>query len=222
MPTVIDHRSPFPDPDQSDDPDGLIAIGGDLRPERLLAAYSAGIFPWSIDPLSWWSPNPRAIFELDAFHLSRSLKRRLRQAPYSITFNKDFPAVIKECASGRDEGTWISDRFIEAYVRLHKLGHAHSVEAWQGNRLVGGLYGVVVGGLFAGESMFHRETDASKIVLHRLHGALREAGFGLFDIQMLTPVTSQLGAIEIPRSEYLKRVNEAINLPCQFPSSTTG
>ena len=222
MPTIIDHFDPFPDPGLTEDPNAPVAIGGDLNPERLLDAYASGIFPWSINPISWWSPDPRAIFELDGFHTSRSLKRRLKQAPFKVTFDHNFSAVIQQCAKGREEGTWISQEFIDAYINLHELGHAHSVEAWQDDQLVGGLYGVVVGGLFAGESMFHRATDASKIVLHTLHTALREAEFGLFDIQMLTPITSQLGAIEIPRSEYLKRVKTAINLPCQFPSSTTG
>lgn len=223
MAVLLERDSPFPDPTKLDygDNDGLVAVGGDLQPERLLSAYRNGIFPWSIDPLTWWSPDPRAIFPWDGFHVSRSLRRRLRQAQLRISFDQAFRAVVEHCARGREEGTWISPEFIDSYSHLHELGHAHSVEAWREGRLVGGLYGVAIGGLFAGESMFHLETDASKIVLYHLHASLKKAGFGLFDIQMLTPVTQQLGAIEVPRGEYLKRVRDAVNLPCHFPSSKT-
>ncbi len=224
MPVLLAPDTPFPNPATLDysEQEGLVAIGGDLSPERLLSAYSSGIFPWTIDPLTWWSPNPRAIFDWNSFHVPRSLRRRLNQEVFSVTFDRDFPSVIEHCASGREEGTWISPEFIQAYTRLHQEGYAHSIEAWQEDRLVGGLYGVSVGGLFAGESMFHLETDASKVVLYHLHSRLREAGFGLFDIQMLTPVTSQLGAQEISREEYLRRLKTAVNLPCHFPSTKTG
>ncbi|MBT5706988.1 MAG: leucyl/phenylalanyl-tRNA--protein transferase [Verrucomicrobia bacterium] len=223
MPIVLDDSYSFPDPKAVDDSDhdGLVALGGDMHPDRLISAYSSGIFPWSVDPITWWSPDPRAIFEWDGFHVSRSLKRRLRQADYSVTFDQAFDLVIAACTQRKDEGTWITDEFIEAYTTLHRLGCAHSVETWFQGELVGGLYGVSIGGLFAGESMFHRQTDASKVALHTLHSALREAGFGLFDIQMLTQVTEQLGAIEIERESYLQRVKAAVKLPCQFPSSST-
>lgn len=186
---------------------------------RLLAAYRSGIFPWSDEPvLSWWSPDPRAIFELDRFHVPRSLARVLRSGRYTVTVDRAFRAVVEGCAApapGR-ETTWISPAFIEAYTALHQAGHAHSVECWQGYALVGGLYGVALGGLFAAESMFHRAPDASKVALTRLVERLRARGFALLDIQMLTPVTQRLGAIEIPRAEYLRRLRQAVARPCTF------
>lgn len=197
---------------------GLVAVGGDLSVPRLLLAYRSGIFPWSDDPLTWWSPDPRAIFELDRFHLPRSLARTLRSGKYRTTVNRAFRAVIEGCAApgpGRLE-TWISPAFIEAYTALHRAGHAHSVECWQGGELVGGIYGVAVGGLFAGESMFHRARDASKVALVALVERLRERGFALFDIQMRTPVTRLLGAVEISREEYLRRLAGAVKLECRF------
>ena len=223
MPVILGDSYTFPDPLSVDDSEnrGLIAIGGDMNPERLIVAYRSGIFPWSVDPITWWSPDPRAVFEWDRFHVSRSLMRRIRQEHYSVTFDQAFDQVIRACTVREDEGTWISDEFIEAYTLLHQLGHAHSVEAWYEGQLVGGLYGIGIGGLFAGESMFHRRTDASKVALYTLHSILKETGFGLFDIQMLTRVTEQLGATEIPRADYLARVKAAVKLPCQFPSSPT-
>ena len=223
MPVILGDSYSFPDPEAVDDSDhdGLVAMGGDLQADRLIAAYSSGIFPWSIDPITWWSPDPRAIFEWDGFHVSRSLKRRLRRGDYLVTFDQAFEHVITACTKRKDEGTWISEEFIEAYTALHRLGYAHSVETWFEGKLVGGVYGVSIGGLFAGESMFHRQTDASKVALFTLHSALREAGFGLFDIQMLTPVTEQMGAIEMARDVYLQRVKAAVKLPCQFPSNPT-
>jgi len=189
-----------------------------LSVPRLLLAYRSGIFPWTDDPLTWWSPDPRAIFELDRFHIPRSLARTLRSGRFHTTVNRAFRAVIEGCAApapGRAE-TWISPAFIEAYTALHAAGHAHSVECWQGETLAGGIYGVAVGGLFAGESMFHRVSDASKVALVALVARLRERGFGLFDIQMLTPVTRQLGAVEISRAEYLRRLAAAVQRDCRF------
>lgn len=203
-------------------PANLVAVGGNLSARQLLAAYRTGLFPWSVHPVTWWSPDPRAIFEWNRLHISRSLKRRLRQNPFRITFDQAFGQVIRHCARRPNgEDSWITQEFILAYENLHQLGCAHSVEAWNATQLVGGLYGVAIGGLFAGESMFHRQNDASKIALYYLHQALKQAGFALFDIQMLTPVTQQLGAVEIPRSQYLQRLQTAVRLPCRFPSQRT-
>jgi len=156
----------FPDPNLADD-EGLLAIGGDLSPERLLFAYEHGIFPWYDEglPPMWWSPNPRTVMDVDHLHVSRSLRRVLRSTRFSVSFDRAFRDVILECGRERDEGTWILPEMVEAYCQLHELGHAHSVEVWQGERLVGGLYGVQRGALFAAESMFHRERDASKVAL---------------------------------------------------------
>ena len=207
----------FPDP-RSADREGLVAGGGDLSVPRLLLAYRTGIFPWTVDPITWWSPDPRAIFEWDRFHVPRRLAQTLRQGVFQVTINRAFRQVMKGCAAparGRRE-TWISPEFIEAYTRLHEQGHAHSLECWRGTELVGGIYGVAIGGFFAGESMFHRVTGASKVALCHLAQHLRSRGFVLFDIQMLTPVTRQLGGVEIPREEYLRRLAPAIARPCGF------
>jgi leucyl/phenylalanyl-tRNA---protein transferase len=214
---ILDHELYFPDPSLTD-PEGLLAIGGDFSTERLLLAYRSGIFPWTDDPITWWSPDPRAIFELADFRVSRSLARRIRKAEFEITLDRCFKQVMQACAApsqGR-RSTWISDGFIEAYTRLHQKGYAHSLECWKGNELVGGIYGVAIGGFFAGESMFHRVSDASKVAVFHLRHHLRQRGFLLFDIQMLTPVTARLGGINIPKSEYLKRLAEAVEQPCSF------
>lgn len=205
----------FPDPSGAP-AEGLVAVGGDLRPERLLLAYSSGLFPWTVRPVTWWSPDPRGVFELGAMHISRSLRRRLRQAPYEVTFDRAFRRVMEMCAGVRRPGGWITREFIEAYDVLHRGGHAHSVECWRSGELVGGVYGVRVGGLFAGESMFHRADDASKIALVGLHDHLVERGFVLFDIQMTTEITSAMGAVQIPRREYLRRLSEAVVIPARF------
>jgi leucyl/phenylalanyl-tRNA--protein transferase len=214
---LLDERLRFPDPHTAM-PDGLVAIGGDFSPERLLLAYRSGIFPWTDAPNSWWSPDPRGIFELDHFHVPRSLEKFLRKNPYTITIDRAFRAVMEGCAvpDKRRGSTWITPKFIEAYTLLHQQGHAHSVECWRGDELVGGIYGVAIGGLFAGESMFHRADNASKVALHHLVTHLRAKGFGLFDIQMVTDTTQQLGAIEIPRIEYLKRLAKAVTLNCSL------
>jgi leucyl/phenylalanyl-tRNA--protein transferase len=196
----------------------LVAVGGDLSGARLLGAYRQGVFPWSAEPVTWWSPDPRAIIQWDRFHIPRSLARRLRHAPFEVTRDRAFRAVVEGCAApalGR-EATWISAGFVDAYTRLHEAGGAHSVECWQDGSLVGGVYGVAVGGLFAGESMFHRAPDASKIALCHLVEHLRARGFVLFDIQMMTPVTEALGAVRIPRGVYLDRLESALTLPCAF------
>lgn len=196
---------------------GLVGIGGDLEPRRLLYAYRHGIFPWYDEgyPVCWWSPDPRAIFELDGLHVSRRLRRTIRSGKFSVSVNQAFGEVMRSCAD-REEGTWIIPDMIEAYETLHELGHAHSVEVWRDGRLAGGLYGVAVGGLFAGESMFFRERDASKVALVFTVARLRQRGFQLFDIQMITEHTTSLGAIEVPRSEYLARVRRAITVSARF------
>lgn len=198
-------------------PDGLVGVGGDLEPATLLRAYGEGVFPWFSpgDPILWWSPDPRAIIELDGLHVSRSLARTIRSGKFEVTANADFAGVVRGCADrGADEGTWITRSMIEAYEQLHRLGRAHSIETWirdaDGNRvLAGGIYGVAIGALFAGESMFHRETDASKVALAALVDRLRQRGYELFDVQMRTDHTTRMGAVEIPRSEYLGRLAAA-------------
>jgi leucyl/phenylalanyl-tRNA--protein transferase len=198
--------------------DGLLALGGDLSVARLLLAYRSGIFPWTDDPLTWWSPDPRAIFEIEKFRPPHRLASKLRHHPFRITFDRDFEAVIHACAEPAEgrESTWISPRFIAAYVNLHRQGHAHSVEIWREEKLVGGIYGIAIAGFFAGESMFHRETDASKIALCRLIELLREKQFELFDTQVLSPLTARLGAIEIRRIDYLERLDRALKSPAQW------
>ena len=199
------------------DEHGLVAIGGDLRPETLLDAYRHGVFPWfdEMTPICWWSPDPRTVLPLDGLHVGRRLARTLRSGRFTVSVNRDFAGVIRGCTE-REEGTWITSEMVTAYERLHALGHAHSVEVWQDGELAGGLYGVAVGGLFAGESMFHRRTDASKVALAALVGRLRERGFVLFDVQMTTPHLLRMGAIEIPRAEYLERLREAVVLDVTF------
>lgn len=209
---------PFPDPRQAS-PEGLVAVGGDFSTDRLLQAYKSGIFPWTSDPITWWSPDPRAIFQLDAFHVSASLRRIIRRGDFTVTTDKAFEDVMKGCAERTEDRpeSWVSQRFIEAYTRLHRQGHAHSVECWRQGQLVGGVYGVTIGGLFAGESMFHRESNASKVALYYLTNLLQHHGFKLFDTQMLTPITAQLGATEIPRKSYLAVLAEALAAPAKFP-----
>lgn len=203
-------------PDLADN-DGLVAIGGDIRPERLLLAYRRGIFPWYDEnyPICWWSPDPRAIFELDGLHISRRLQRSIRSGRFTVTVDRDFSGVIHGCAD-REEGTWIIPDMIAAYEKLHRLGHAHSIEAWHGGELAGGIYGVAVGGLFAGESMFTRVRDASKVALAYLVDHLRQRGFELFDIQFVTEHTTRLGAVEIPREQYLARLQKALRCSAVF------
>jgi leucyl/phenylalanyl-tRNA--protein transferase len=192
---------------------GLLAAGGDLEPGTVLAAYRHGIFPWP-DPegrLLWWSPDPRAVLPLDGFHESRSLRRIRRRGRFRITRNAAFGAVIRACAEGRGD-TWITPAIITAYERLHGLGWVHSVEAWAGDVLAGGVYGIAVGGLFAAESMFHHARDASKVALAALVEELAAAGFALLDVQLRTDHLTSLGVVEIPRDAYLERVAAATAL----------
>jgi leucyl/phenylalanyl-tRNA--protein transferase len=205
----------FPSP-ESADPRGLVAFGGDLSVPRLLLAYRSGIFPWSAAPITWWSPNPRAIFDFDQLHVPRSLRRTLRRGLFRATFDRAFNRVIRTCAEvprGGD-GTWISPEIIAAYGQLHGEGWAHSLEIWHGDRLAGGIYGVAIGGFFAGESMFHHETDASKVAVVTLLAHLRARGCQLFDTQMVTNTTASLGAVEIPRRDYLTRLGPALEATC--------
>lgn len=193
-------------------------MGGDLGPERLLEAYRRGIFPWYDEtlPVCWWSPDPRAIFELDHFHVSRRLQRTCRSGRFQVTADRAFSAVMRGCADRPRQGTWITAEMIEAYESLHRLGHAHSIEVWSADVLAGGIYGVAVGGLFAGESMFSRCRDASKVALVHLITRLRERGFQLFDVQFLNAHTARLGAVEIPRKDYLARLRIALTGKAMF------
>lgn len=203
-------RFRMPDPEAAP-PHGLLAGGGDLEPGTLLAAYRAGIFPWPDETgrLLWWSPDPRAILPLGGFHESRRLARTRRQGRYRVTRDLACDAVIAACA--REHGpTWITSDMQDAYGLLHRLGWVHSVDVWEGDALVGGLYGVAVGGLFAAESMFHRARDASKVALAALVDHLRARGFVLLDVQLETPHLASLGAIEIPRRAYLARLRAAL------------
>ncbi|HUF32127.1 MAG TPA: leucyl/phenylalanyl-tRNA--protein transferase [Acidimicrobiales bacterium] len=199
------------------DPHGLVGIGGDLEPGTILAAYRSGLFPMPVDvgrrdeALGWWSPDPRAVLPLDGLRVSRSLRRSCRDL--EVRVDTAFDEVVAGCAAPNREGRWITDEVAEAYVRLHELGWAHSVEAWRGDDLVGGLYGIAIGGLFAGESMFHRTADASKVALVRLVSLLREGGGVVLDVQWTTPHLESLGAVDIPRPRYLELLADALSRP---------
>ena len=192
------------------EPSGLLAAGGDLSPKRLLAAYRRGIFPWysAGQPILWWSPDPRAVLHPQALKISRSLAKTLRNRGYDIRVDTSFDQVIRACGSARlrPGGTWLSPEMIVAYQRLHGLGYAHSVEAWLDGRLAGGLYGVALGRMFFGESMFSIERDASKVALKRLCDECLRRGFGLIDCQMETPHLSSLGATLMTRAEFSRQV----------------
>ncbi len=189
----------------------------ELQPELLLSAYAAGVFPMADDSgeLMWFCPHPRAIIPLDAFHVSDNLRRRCASGRFAVTVNRAFERVMTVCAD-RDDGTWISPEIIKSYTQLHELGFAHSVEAWRADALVGGLYGVSLGGAFFGESMFHRETDASKVALVFLVERLNERGYSLLDVQFMTDHLKRFGAVEIPRDAYLAQLEIASSQPCVF------
>jgi leucyl/phenylalanyl-tRNA--protein transferase len=202
-------------------PEGLLCVGGRLTPDWLLDAYRHGIFPWPMwddDPIAWWSPDPRAIIELNGLHVSRRLQRTMRSGKFVATCDRDFAGVIHACATAGDRAnnTWLTPHMIEAYVAMHQLGHAHSVEVFQDGKLVGGTYGIAAGGLFAAESMSHHVRDASKVAVAHLLAHLRSRGFSLLDIQQWTPHTGRLGAVEISRVEYLRRVAAAVDQPITF------
>ena len=216
--TAIDNdRRPWVLPEFAT-PEGIVGVGGDLRSGTLLEAYARGIFPWfnAGDPIIWWSPEPRAIFDLRDFHVPRRLAATIKQNKFRVTADTQFRAVMEGCAADREEGTWVTAEMIDAYTEMHERGHAHSLEVWLGDDLVGGIYGIAIGGFFAGESMFHRVRDASKVALVSLLTRLRDRGFELFDTQILNDHTEQFGAFEIPRSEYLRRLAVAIRKPAAF------
>jgi leucyl/phenylalanyl-tRNA--protein transferase len=205
-------RWELPDPNRADD-QGIVGVGADLEPATLLAAYRAGMFPMRLgrrSAIAWWSPDPRGVMPLDGFHASRSL-RRVR-AHFEVTFNTRFGAVVAGCADPVRAHGWIDESFAAAYTRLHELGWAHSVEVWQEGALAGGVYGVRIGGFFAGESMFHTRRDASKVALWALVDGLRLDGASLFDVQWTTPHLRTLGAVDVSRAEYLRRAAAAVGV----------
>ena len=214
--------SRFPPPERWR-PDGLVAVGGPLTPQRLLEAYGQGIFPWPVDEtpagLLWWSPDPRAILLPGSLHVPRRLARTLRQRKFSITTDTAFLPVVDGCSSSgdRQDATWITPQIRQAYHDLHQMGWAHSVEVWRDQRLVGGLYGICVGGMFAGESMFSLERDASKVALVWLVQTLAHSGCCLFDVQMASEHLSQFGVIEVDREDFLALLGVAVGLPCCWP-----
>lgn len=199
------------------EPNGLLAAGGDLSSARLLAAYRHGCFPWYQDdqPLLWWSPDPRTVLLPEQLHVSRSLRKVLRQDQFSVTFDRNFSEVIRACAEPRhdDDGTWITEDMQAAYLELHQQGHAHCVEVWQDDRLVGGLYGIAIGQLFFGESMFSRVSNASKVGFVALVTALKNAGFVLIDCQMPTDHLISLGAHSIPRQSFADYLHCYLDMP---------
>jgi leucyl/phenylalanyl-tRNA--protein transferase len=212
-------RWAFPEP--GDDDGDLVGAGADLEPQTLLDAYARGLFPMRVDqggPLAWWSPEPRGVIPLDGMHVSRSLRRSARR--FTVSVDRAFRDVMVACAAPDRPGGWIDESFIDAYTRLHALGYAHSVEVWlspggdlEESELAGGCYGVAIGGLFAGESMFHRATDASKVALFELVSRLAGGEAALFDVQWCTPHLASLGAIEVPRREYLALLGDAVRRP---------
>tara|TARA_B100001971_G_C18164381_1_gene523300 strand:+ start:488 stop:1150 length:663 start_codon:yes stop_codon:yes gene_type:complete len=210
---------PFPDVKKAT-PEGLVAVGGNLSPKRLLSAYRQGIFPWYSEnqPIFWWSLDPRGIIPLDDFHVGATLIKVLKRKIFEIKINTAFEDVMRACAVRSDgsESGWITEEMISAYTELHRLGNAHSIESWRNGKLVGGVYGIAIGGLFAAESMFYLESNASKIALTALVERMKETGFTLFDCQMVTNVTKRMGAIEISREEYLKQLNKALLQNCKF------
>ena len=211
-------RDPFPPVEEAlVEPNGLLAAGGDLSPERLLDAYGRGIFPWfsDEDPVLWWSPDPRMVLFVSEIHLSRTLRRAIRGGGFTVTLDRAFQAVMDGCAEPRrdQDGTWISGDMLTAYTALARLGFAHSVEVWQDGELAGGLYGVAIGRMFFGESMFSRQTNASKVALAYLARQLEHWSFELIDCQMSTDHLASLGAREIPRAEFLQRIGRGTGLP---------
>ncbi len=207
----------FPHPDYAED-DGLLAYGGDLSIERLLVAYSNGIFPWFNpgDPILWWSPNPRPVFIPGEMRVTKSLKQAIKKKDYDIQFDRNFALVLDKCAStprGGETGTWLTNDMKEAYFRLHELGVAHSVEVWLKNEIVGGLYGVAIGKAFFGESMFHLKRDASKIAFYYLNMKLSQMGFHFIDGQVVTNHLLSLGAKQVSRTDFLELLQKATNAP---------
>jgi len=192
-------------------PDGLLAVGGDLNPKRLIAAYQKGIFPWydESQPILWWSPSQRMVLFPEHLKIGRSLGKTIRKKKFSLTLDQNFRAVVENCAAPRrsESGTWITNEMLEAYCRLHELGIAHSVESWYDGKLVGGLYGVALGKVFCGESMFARVSDASKVAFVHFVQQLQRWGYELIDCQMQTAHLQRFGAVTIPRRDFLKLLN---------------
>lgn len=216
---ALDIDSPFPAIECAlTEPNGLVAIGGDLSPARLLSAYRQGIFPWFSEgePVLWWSPNPRMVLFPDELKVSRSLEKRLRKRDYEVRYNTCFLQVMRRCAEiprAHQDGTWITEDIVAGYHALHQMGHAMSAETWMDGELVGGLYGVRLGAMFYGESMFHARTDASKMAFVHLVRDLQRQGVGMIDCQMKTAHLASLGAREIPRAEFLSRLTGLIDDP---------
>lgn len=210
----------FPNPLDACD-EGLLAYGGDLNPNRIMKAYMSGIFPWynQHDPILWWSPNPRFILELDEFKVSKSLKKRIESKQFDVHFDKNFEQTMLECSKiprPGQEGTWILPEIIEAYSQLHQMGHAHSFESYCDGELVGGGYGIVVGNIFCGESMFAKQSDASKVALYHLVEHLKKQDFAFIDCQIPTPHLSSLGAKKISREKFLFFIKKALENPREF------
>lgn len=218
LPWLQDSNTPFPPIDQAlEDPNGLLAAGGELTPERLISAYRQGIFPWYSpgEPVLWWSPNPRCVVTPDKLHVSRSMRKRLNKDDYIVQFDCNFSAVIAACAEPRSDqdGTWITQDIQHAYIQLHQLGIAHSVEVYMEGELVGGLYGLAIGKLFFGESMFSRRTNASKIAFIKLVEQLEKWGYALVDCQVTNDHLLSLGAYEIPRTEFQAYLKQHLDRP---------
>lgn len=214
--TKLNHRIDFPLNEYAlDDPNGLLAYGGDLSVPRLVYAYRHGIFPWFSEgePILWWSPDPRGILHLEQFHCSKSLRKTARKGQFEVTLNQCFDEVIEACADipRTDAGTWITEAMIDAYKLMHRKGHAQSIEVWQQGNLVGGLYGIAVGKVFCGESMFSYVTDASKIAMLYLVNHLRNIGADFIDCQMQTPHLRSLGCQEAPRKQFLKLLAHSVD-----------
>jgi len=214
-----DDTQPFPHPDHAlVEPDGLLAVGGNLSPRRLLSAYRNGIFPWYSpgQPILWWSPDPRTVLFTDRIKISRSLRKTINKGLFTVTLNRAFAQVIRQCGAPRSQqpsGTWITPAMARAYLRLHELGHAHSLESWHAGELVGGLYGVAVGRVFYGESMFSRMSDASKVALVTLCQQLERWRFPFIDCQLHTQHLTNLGAEDIPRPLFLDLLRRFCYLP---------
>jgi leucyl/phenylalanyl-tRNA--protein transferase len=207
----------FPPPEYSE-PDGLLAVGGDLNIDRLILAYSQGIFPWfnPEDPILWWSPDPRPVVVPGKMRVTKNLARLIRRKKFTVTFDREFETVINRCADTfrpGQPGTWLTPQMKEAYINLHNHGYCHSVEVWLDGKLAGGLYGVALGKAFFGESMFHAVTDASKVAFYHLSEYLAAKGFHLIDGQVSTPHLLSLGAVEIPRDKFLIMLREALKFP---------
>jgi len=217
-PVMLGDASDFPPPEKAGE-NGLLAMGGDLSPWRLLTAYARGIFPWpwyENQPMLWWCPDPRCVLYPDEMRVSRSLRQRIRVRRFEVRLDTDFEAVIRGCATvprRNGPGTWLTDEMIDAYVELHRLGFAHSAESYRDGWLVGGLYGVALGGAFFGESMFHLQPDASKVAFVRLVRQLEAWGFGLVDCQMPTSHLERFGARSIPRRRFLAQLAGLVRRP---------